>query len=515
MNELALLPVLIPLTAAVVAIFLPPRWAGPWAFGAMVTSLVSAVALLQQVMTTGTAVIFVSGGWTPPAGIVLVGDWLSAFMVLMSQIVLAGGILYALGCKDKCTTYPAFYPAFLMLGVGLTGAMLTGDIFNLFVFAELLVLAGAALTAMSDDRYGTEAAYKYFFISILAAMFLLMASGALYISYGTLNMGDLAARIAADGSLPLLPAAVGLLVAAFMIKGAAFPFHFWQPDFHTAAPTPVHAVLSSVVVKLGIYGFIRLTTLLFVAYAPTIQAILIVAGVIGIFYGGLGAAGTYDAKRMLAYSTMSQLGFIVVAIGWGTPLALTAALVFAFNHSLIKAAMLMLAGAVASRAAVKSADFQIITGVGKVMPLAGFLFFVGGLALAGIPPTNGFVSKYLFFTSGAEASGQSFGEYWPLALIGVGSIITLVYTVRAFERIWWQPIPAQNGAPKPAGDRLIAPALLMVLVLGLGIYAEPLVAIAEQTSLWLGDAQGYIGAMQEVLLPSAEAVGQLPPAGGS
>jgi multicomponent Na+:H+ antiporter subunit D len=507
MSELALLPVLIPLTAAVVAIFLPNRIAGAWAFGAMVTSLVTAVLLLQQIMATGTAVIFISGGWAPPAGIILVGDWLSAFMVIMSQIVLAGGILYALGCHDKCTTYPAFYPAFLLLGTGLTGAMLTGDIFNLFVFAELLVLSGAALTAMSDDKYGTEAAYKYFFISILAAMFLLMACGALYVSYGTLNMGDLAARIAADGTPPLLPTAVGLLVASFMIKGAAFPFHFWQPDFHTAAPTPVHAVLSSVVVKLGIYGFIRLTTLLFIDYAPTIQAILIGAGVIGIFYGGLGAAGTYDAKRMLAYSTMSQLGFILVAIGWGTPLALTAALVFAFNHSLIKAAMLMLAGSVASRAAVKSADFQIITGVGKVMPMAGFLFFVGGLALAGIPPTNGFISKYLFFASGAQASGDSFGQYWPMGLIGVGSSITLVYTIRAFERIWWQDIPAENAPPKAAGDRLIAPALLMVLVMGLGVYAEPLIDIATQTSNWIGDSQNYIKAIQTVLLPADTAAG--------
>ena len=189
-----------------------------------------------------------------------------------------------------------------------------------------------------------------------------------------------------------------------MIKSAVFPFHFWQPDFHTAAPTAVSAMLSSVVVKLGVYGFLRMTTLLFVAQAGPLRALLLVLGVVGVVFGGLSAIGTHNVKRMLAYSTLAQVGFILVAIGWGTPLALAAAVVFSFNHSLIKAAMLMLAGDVASHASVKSASFAIVTGVGRALPLAGVLFFVGSLALAGIPPTNGFVSKMMLFSSGLGAA---------------------------------------------------------------------------------------------------------------
>jgi formate hydrogenlyase subunit 3/multisubunit Na+/H+ antiporter MnhD subunit len=271
-----------------------------------------------------------------------------------------------------------------------------------------------------------------------------------------------------------------------MIKSATFPFHFWQPDFHTAAPTPVSAMLSSVVVKLGVYGFIRMTTLLFVDYSSLIQQILIVMGVAGICFGGISAIGTHNVKRMLAYSTLAQVGFILVGIGWATLPSLTAALVFAFNHSIAKSAMLMLAGYVASRASVKSAAFDVVTGVGKSLPLAGALFFIGSLGLAGIPPTNGFISKMLLFKSGLEAE-----QLWALLLIGLASTLTLVYTIRAFMRIWWQS-PAEGNASKPTGDSLYAPLLLVAMILVLGLFADPLVAVSQETARWLANPVIYI-----------------------
>jgi multicomponent Na+:H+ antiporter subunit D len=345
------------------------------------------------------------------------------------------------------------------------------------------------LTAISDDRYGTEAAYKYFYISLLASFFMLLAVGCLYVSFGTLNMADLAKRIAADSGGQLLLPSIGFLMATFMVKSAVFPFHFWQPDFHTAAPTAVSAMLSSVVVKLGVYGFLRMTTLLFLPQAATIRSLLLALGVVGVVFGGLSALGTHNAKRMLAYSTLAQVGFILVGIGWGTPLAIAAAIVFAFNHSLIKAGMLMLAGYVASRASVKSASFDVVTGVGRSIPAAGVLFFIGSLGLAGIPPTNGFISKMFLFRSGID--GAAFGS---LAFIGVGSILTLLYTMRAFQRIWWQD-PPEGAKAKPVGDLLVAPFILIGLVLVLGLWAEPLVQVATDTSAWLGNPAGYIQAV--------------------
>ncbi|MCA9958812.1 MAG: hypothetical protein KC443_07255, partial [Anaerolineales bacterium] len=239
----------------------------------------------------------------------------------------------------------------------------------------------------------------------------------------------------------------------------------------------------------GVYGFLRMTTLLFVAQAETIQTVLLVVGVIGVVFGGLSAIGTHNVKRMLAYSTLAQIGFVLVGIGWGTALSIAAALVFAVNHSLIKAAMLMLAGAVASRAPVKTAAFTAITGLGKYLPGMGVLFFLGSLALAGIPPTNGFISKLLLFQSGIAAA-----EWGVLALIGVSSVLTLVYTMRAFRRIWWQA-PDAEVKVKASGDRLLAPILLLGLVVLLGVWAEPLVSLAQATTEWLLSPAAYVAAV--------------------
>lgn len=487
-DHLAILPVLIPLSGALVAVLLRKRqrFQGMWALGTLLVSLGASAWLLFEVLQRGVPLVFQAGRWSAPFGISFVADPLAALFVIMTQLVMLMGVVYALGSQDSVVQYPTFYPLFLTLTTGLTGTMLTGDLFNMFVFAELLVISGTVLTALSDDRYGTEAAYKYFYISLLASMFMLLSVGCLYVSYGTLNMADLAARITQHGERLLLLPGVALLLVTFMIKSAVFPFHFWQPDFHTAAPTPVSAMLSSVVVKLGVYGFIRMTTLLFVEQRAQVQSVLLALGVIGILFGGLSAIGTHNVKRMLAYSTLAQVGFILVGIGWGTTFSMTAAIVFAFNHSLVKAAMLMLSGYVSSRSPVKSAAFETIAGLGKSLPAAGILFFTGALALAGIPPTNGFVSKLLLFSSGIQA--ERFG--W-LLLIGLASILTMVYTIRAFVRIWWQQ-PGEDYKIKPVGDRLAAPLVLIGLVLLLGVWTEPLVYAAQQASLWLSEPSIYI-----------------------
>ena len=490
-NELVLLPIVIPLAGAAVGILIRRRhrvqmW---WSLGALVAALAASFTLLVTVLSSGQPSVWQLGAWSVPFGITLVADALAVVMAVMCQIVLVAGLLYALGCRDKCVQYPSFFPLFLTLATGLTGAMLTGDLFNLFVFAELVVISGTILTAISDDTSGVEAAFKYFFISLLASTLLLIAIGSLYASYGTLNMADLARRIALEPDRPLLPMALAALTAAFLIKGAVFPFHFWQPDFHSASPTAVSSMLSSVVVKIGVYGLLRMTTLLFVDQAGPLRGLLVVLGLSGILFGGLAAIGTQHAKRMLAYSTLGQLGFILVAIGWGTPLSLLAAVVFAFNHALLKSAMLMLAGNMASRAPIKTAAFNVIGGLGKMQPQAGALFLLGGMGLAGLPPMNGFLSKWLLFNSGLDA--QEFGS---LALVAAGSVFTLIYIVRAFQKIWWEP-PAEGVKAKSYGDRLLAPALLIGLSLFLGLWGEPLLKLAQAVVDWMGMPAAYIQAV--------------------
>ncbi len=491
MGHFAILPFIIPLCGAAVAVLLRNRRAiqAPWALGTLLISLAVCCYNLWTVWQTGAPIVFQMGAWAAPFGISAVADLLSATMAFMCQLVLLFGLVYALGSKDESARYPFFLPLFLTLTTGLTGGMLTGDTFNLFVFMELLVISGCVLTAISDDANGTEAALKYFYISLFATVLLLIANGALYVGYGTLNMADLSQRIAADPQRPLLWLAIAALVGTFMVKCAAVPFHFWQPDFHTAAPTAVSAMLSSVVVKIGVYGLLRCTTLLFVNQADVIRGWLLILGVAGVIFGAFGALGTHNAKRMLAYSTLAQIGFMLAGIGWGTAASIAAAVVFMFNHSLVKSALLMLAGYLASRAPVKTAAFDVLHGLGKSAPAAGMLFFVGAMALAGIPPTNGFVSKLMTFSSGVAAQ-----QWLSLALIGPASMLTLVYMFRAFNRIWFET-RSDDAKLKSGGDSLLAPAALIALCLVFGIWAQPLAQVAGDIAAWVQSPARYVAAV--------------------
>jgi len=433
--------------------------------------------------------IYRLGGWPTPFGIVLVADLLSAVFAVMSTTVVAAGILYALGCKDKVVSVPTFMPLFLCMGAGLNGALYTGDIFTMFVFIELMVIASVILVAISDNRLGLEAAIKYLLISSMGTLFLLVGIGALYATFGTLNMADMG-RLLASGERPLLAqAAAVMLMCAFLLKSAVFPFHFWQPDFHTTAPTPVHSVLSSVVVKVGIYGLIRLITLMFTAEAPLIQNLLVILGVIGIFFGSLGALRTYDAKRLLAYSTFGQIGFILVGIGWGTPLALAGALVYAVNHSFIKSALLMITGAISSRTIGKTSRLSEIGGIGQKLVYTSGLYFLGGMALAGVPPLNGFISKVALIQGGIGAEG------WLVLGLAVGAgMITLLYMMRTWQLIFQQE-PDEYTKTKPTGDSQLAPSLLIALCIGLGLFATPLIDLANRVVAQLGEPQIYIRAV--------------------
>lgn len=490
MNALLLGPVFVPLLLAAISVVLARNRSLQQLLGlvgSVVAWLCSVGVLLANLQ--GETLVYRLGGWPPPFGIALVGDLLASLFAVMATTIVAAGVLYTVGCKDVAVTYPAFMPLFLCMGAGLSGALYTGDIFTLFVFIELTVLASVVLVAISDNRLGLEAAIKYLFISAMGTLFLLTGIAALYATFGTLNMADIG-QLLAGGSRPLLAqAAAVMLMCAFLLKSAVFPFHFWQPDFHAAAPTPVSAILSSVVVKVGIYGLIRMTTLMFTAEAPLIHDLLVLLGVFGVFFGSLGALRTYDAKRLLAYSTFGQVGFILVGIGWGTAATLAAALVYVVNHSVIKAALLMLAGAIASRTATKTARLSELGGVGKVMPLTGVLYLLGGLALAGAPPLNGFVSKAALVLGGIDAQ-----EWLILALVVGAGLITLLYMTRTWQLIF-QQAPSGEVQLKPAGDRQIAPALLIGLCIVLGLYGGPLLDFAARTVAQLGDPQLYIRAV--------------------
>lgn len=492
-NVLIIGPVFAPLAAAALCLLASghqfDKLRRYLALAAMVIAWLCSLALLHDNVHDGIQV-YRLGGWITPYGIVLAVDQLSAIFGVMGTTVVMMGILYAVTCHDHCIEYPAFMSLFLCMGAGLSGAFYTGDVFTLFVFVELMVISSVVMVAISDNYLGLEAAIKYLFISAMGTLFILLGIAALYTTFGTLTLADIALKLS-SGERPLLAeAAAIMLMCAFLVKSAVFPFHFWQPDFHTTAPTPVHSVLSSVVVKIGVYGLIRMNTLLFIEEAQLVRELLLVLGLIGIFFGSLAAFRTYDAKRMLAYSTFGQIGFILVAIGWGSPLALVGAIVYAVNHALIKSALLMLTGVVASRLKSHSAALRDLGGAGSGLRLTSGLYLLGGLALAGVPPLNGFISKLAVIRGGVDA------ESWLVVGLVVGAgILTLLYMLKTWQLIFQQPPTHELHLAPQGADPLYAPLLLILLCVGLGLYAQPLVQVASDAVTQIGDSQIYIRAV--------------------
>lgn len=456
----------------------------------------SALAVLIANLEDDVPQIYRMGDWEPPYGIVFVGDLLSSLFVLMTTTILFAGLLYVYFSQDKSAKYPAFVPSFLTMCAGLAGAFYTGDIFTLFVFIELTVISSVILVATSDNPFGLEAAIKYLLISGLGTLFLLIGIAAFYITFGTLNMADIGRLLQAEGdNIPLLSrAAAVMLMSAFLLKSAVFPFHFWQPDFHTTAPTAVGAMLSSVVVKIGVYGIIRLLTLFAVQdFIDVLDNVLLGLGLIGIFFGSLAALRTYHAKRLLAYSTFGQIGFILVGLGWGTMTAMVGAIVYAVNHAFIKSSLLMLTGVVSSKTEEKTGDLVRMVGVGKSMTMNGILYFLGGLALSGVPPLNGFISKLSLVQGGIDAE-----IWWTIGLVVGSGLLTLLYMMRTWSLIFQQKPNFMTAKLKDyagAGDRLYAPALLIAICVGLGLYASPLIELVEMTVEQIENPNIYINAV--------------------
>jgi len=506
-NVWVLGPIILPMLGAAICLLLYKnnRLQRVVALLAGVAASLASIAVLlanYEADTVGVQ-LYRLGGWVTPYGIVLVADKLAALLCVMGTLVIAAGLLYCLRCHDRCLDYPVFMPAFLCMGAGLNGSFYTGDIFTFFVFVELMVMASVVMVAIADSPLGLEAALKYIFISGMGSLLMLLGTAGLYTTFGTLTMAQLSQGFATGNYSFLAVPATVMFIIAFLIKSAVMPFHFWQPDFHTTAPTPVSGLLLSVVVKVGIYGIIRNSTGFLTAYqeggSELVQNILIVLGLVGIFFGGLAALRTWNAKRLLAYSTLGQIGFVLVAIGWGSQVALTAAIIYIFNHAFIKAGLLMLTGVIASHNAKHSADLKDLAGAGRGMPLLSVLYLVGGLALAGVPPLNGFISKVALVRGGADV------ESWlVLGLVIGGGLLTMLYMTRTWQWIFQQP-PIAELQPNPHGsDSPLAPALLIGACVLLGVFATPLVNVAEDTVVQLANPQIYSCAV--LVQPAADGV---------
>lgn len=505
MSLLVALPVVLPLAAAAL-LWVLARWPAVQrgvAVGANVAVFIVALGLLRDVWTRGIQVHWLSG-WPPPFGIVLVGDLLSASLVAMTSGVFLAALAYSFGYIEDGALRWAYLPLLFFLMAGVHGALLTGDLFNLFVFFEVMLLAiyGLVISPEAEGliprREKLEATFKYLILNLIGAAVMLLAIASLYGTTGTLNMADLAVRIAAaraEGAAHLDLVAL-LFVVVFGLKAAAVPFHFWLPDVHPSAPAPVSALLSGILIKVGAYGLIRLTTLLFGSAAFLSEVVLLLA-VVTLLLGAVLALGQLDLKRFLAYSSVSQMGFLLLGVGLagnGFPAAvrvqgLAAGLFFLMNHALIKSMLFLAAGGVMHVTHERS--MANMGGLQGASPFLAGAFLVGTMALAGMPPLNGFVSKLLVFQALLAANRLPY----VLAAL-VGAFLGLTYVFRAWLTVFWGRSRGMGRAPLRATQALPI-AVLAGFCLLWGLFAEPLVLLANETAAQALNPDLYVEAVLE------------------
>lgn len=466
MQHLPVLPVIVPLLGAPLAL-LVQRPAASWlvAMAAALGALAASVMLLLQVGATGV-VSYELGGWAPPLGIEFRIDTINSFVLLLVSIIACVVLAFAPQSVTKELPHRSlalFYTAFLLCLAGLLGMAATGDAFNLFVFLEISSLASYILIALGRDRRALTASFQYLIMGTIGATMILIGVGLLYIMTGTLNMADLAERLPAVMDKRTVHSAFAFLVVGLSLKLALFPLHLWLPNAYTFAPSAVSAFLAATATKVAIYALLRFAFTIFgiefTFNAMAAQWILMGLSIAAILYGSVAAIYQSNIKQLLAYSSIAQVGYIMLGVSLVSQTGLTAGIVHLFNHALIKGGLFLALGCLVYRVgSARIADFQ---GLGRTMPWTMAAIAVGGLGLIGAPPTAGLVSKW-YLVKGALEQG-----WWPLAVfVLAGSLLAVVYVWKLIDAAYLHP-PAPDTKAREAPLSLLLPTWALI---GASIY---------------------------------------------
>ncbi|HEX5092930.1 MAG TPA: monovalent cation/H+ antiporter subunit D family protein [Burkholderiales bacterium] len=463
------LAVMVPLAAAPVIVLL--RRAGiAWALSVAAAWFSFGACLLLAAQVAGSGPIsYEMGNWAPPWGIEYRVDALSAFVLVLVSGVAAVVAPYAL--RSVAAEVPGeqrylYYAVQSLCLAGLLGMTITGDAFNLFVFMEIASLSMYVLIALGRDRRALLASYQYLILGTIGATFYVIAVGLLYLQTGTLNIADLAARLPGAAEGRPAPAALAFLTVGMSLKLALFPLHLWLPNAYTYAPSTATSFLAATATKVSLYVLLRFYFTVFggtaLADPLPMREILIALSVAAIVSASLVAVWQTDFKRLLAYSSVAQIGYITLGMGLATRDGLTAAVAHLFNHGITKGALFMLVGGVVLRAG--NAGFGCLRGLGRSMPVTSLGITLAGLSLIGVPGTAGFISKWYLVLASIEAG------YWWLAALVVGtSLIAVVYVWRFVEAAYLSPpgeaAPRRGEAPLPM---LVASWVLVAACLWFG-----------------------------------------------
>ncbi|MGB1309852.1 MAG: monovalent cation/H+ antiporter subunit D family protein [Leucothrix sp.] len=462
MEHLPALQVVLPLLAAPLCFLIPNnRLSG--LFATAVSWVVFAIAISLLLATRNQGELhYAFGGWAPPWGIEYTVDTLNSYVLLIVSGIAAVVFPYSLTSIQREipeSQQRLFFTSMMLCLAGLLGMTITGDAFNLFVLLEISSLSSYTLISLGRDRRALTASFQYLIMGTIGATFILIGVGLLYALTGTLNMADLAVRITSIGESRTLQAAFTFLLVGFGLKLAMFPLHLWLPNAYAYAPSAVSAFLGATATKVAIYALLRfLFTIFGVKFsfdAMQVHWLLMPLAVIAILFASMVAVFQDGIKKVLAYSSVAQIGYMLLGISLFSVTGLTATLLHLFNHALMKGGLFLTLGAIAY--SIGSTRIENVKGLGKSMPLTMAAFVVGALSLIGVPLTVGFISKWYLILASLEKG------YWPLTIIIlISSLIAVVYIWRIIEKAYFQPRPEGLPAVNEAPLSLLIPTWLLI-----------------------------------------------------
>ena len=442
-------------------------------------------ALLAAVIHEGP-ITMVMGRWLPPFGIAFTVDLTGALFNLATGIAAFAAGISALGDIDRTRRSYGFFPFLLMMVGGVSGAFLTGDIFNLYVWFEVLLISSFGLLILGSEREQLDGATKYAILNLIGTTLFLIAVGILYAVFGTLNMADIAMKAPALGNAAPMMTLGLVFIAAFSMKAAAFPVNFWLPASYHTPRIVVAGLFAGLLTKVGVYALIRVMVMLFPGAGNAYSLLIGVVAVLTMLTGALGALAQADLRRMLGYMVISGIGIMLTGVSLGGQTAISGAIFYALHSMIVMLALYLLAG-VAGRMG-GSFSLHDLSGLYARSPMLAAFALALFLSVSGLPPFSGFWPKAVLVKAAFD-----FGAWWQGAAILVSGLLTTIAAMRAFALGWWR-MPAE-GAVLPMrmhASEILPLAILTLISVGIGLYPEPLLALAQTAAAGILEPTAYL-----------------------
>lgn len=466
MNNILVLPMVVPILAGIIFVFLR-RFIHMQRLGsilAMIINIVLSLVILNRIQAQGVLRLDF-GGWMPPYGILFVADSFSILLVLTTSIVSAICLVYAIFSIGKQREKMFFYPFVMFLVAGVNGSFLTGDLFNLFVSFEVMLLASYVLITLGGSKFQLRESIKYIAINVFSSWIFLVAIAYLYGTLGTLNLAHLSVRIAEVGQTPLLTVISLLFLLVFGLKAGLLLFQ-WLPGSYSSPPPAIAALFGALLTKVGIYALFRMFTLLFYHEPSITHTIIGIMAGLTLIAGSIGALAYKDIRQIVAFNVVIAVGFILIGLATATTTGIEGAIYYLMHDMIVKALLFLLAGTIIYLTG--KTKFDEVSGLIRNYPVLGWLFFITMLSLAGVPPLSGFIGKILIGQGAIEA-----GSYVLLALGLISSIFVLYSLLRIFMESFWGETMIDEEDEKSLPKGLIIPCILLtVATFALGIGAE-------------------------------------------